>query len=289
MEQHQQQVNQSFARDQKARNFAGWFRGYIKYLRYQYLGPVYRRLITQPPEPVLVICNARTGSNFLLWLLASHPRILHIGEPFGAYKLEKQWVMSRIQEVGSVAYLQEAMQRKGNEQAVIFKMLYPHLEDEHAAKWNLDLPALCDHVVNNPDLKVIHLKRRGRLESLISLRLADVTKQYVLFNPHKRTDDLHIELTPEECEAHFARVAAWERHYDALFAEHPVFEVCYEDLYADTKNQGNRILDFLRVKRRRMEEQTVKQNVRSPREVVTNYNALKAYFTGTVWAGQFDD
>lgn len=292
MEQPQEfrkQVIRSYALDQMARNFPNWLRDTIKYLRNLWLGPIYRKLISEPPAPFLVICNARTGSNFLLWLLVSHPRILHIGEPFGAYQLEREWVISRIREIGTVGYLQERFARKGNEQAVAFKLLYPHLEAKHAEKWDIsDLPALHNYLVGTSAIKVIHLKRRSKLESLISLRLAEITKQFVLFNPNKRTDDLQIELTPEDCETEFAKVAEWERHYDALFAHHPMLEVCYEDLYADTKNQGKRILGFLGVKQSRLQEQTVKQNTRPPHEVVTNYAALKAHFAGTIWADQFD-
>src|SRR5207244_2299235 len=111
----------------------------------------------------LVICHSRTGSNFLLWLLASHPRILHIGEPFGAYQLEHDWVSTRIRDIGSVGYLQELLQRKGNEDAVGFKLLYQQLSPEFAEQWNLaDLAFLREFLVDLGDLKVIHLKRHGR-------------------------------------------------------------------------------------------------------------------------------
>ncbi len=288
-QEHQKKTISEYAADQMARNFFNWFRDTVKYLNNLWLGTLYRRLIKRAPTPFLVICHSRTGSNFLLWLLTSHPRILHIGEPFGSYQLEHPWVMSRIREIGTVGYLKERLQRKGNENAVAFKLLYEQLEPNFAEKWGLsDMQDLREFLCDSADLKVIHLKRRNRLQNLISHRIAQVTKTYILFNPNKRMNDIQIELTPQECEAEFAKVAALEQQYAEMFAHHPTLEVCYETLAADTRNEGRRILDFLGLKQRRLQEQTVKQNVRPVQEVVRNYEALKAHFAGTIWEGAFD-
>lgn len=288
-QEHKKKTISEYAADQKARNFSNWLRDTIKYLNNLWLGPLYRRVIKRAPMPFLVVCHSRTGSNFLLWLLTSHPRILHIGEPFGSYQLEYPWVMARIREIGTVGYLKECLQRKGNENAVAFKILYEQLEPGFAEKWNLaDMENLKKFVCDSADLKVIHLKRRNRLQNLISHRIAQVTKTYILFNPNKRINDIQIELTPEECEAEFVKVEALEQKYAVMFAHHPVLEMDYETLAADMKNQGKRILDFLGLKQHRLQEQTVKQNVRPVQEVVRNYEDLKAHFKGTIWESAFD-
>lgn len=293
MHEHQKQfpmkVILEYAADQILRDRLNWLRDTVKYLNNLWLGPIYRKLITHPPVPFLVICHSRTGSNFLLWLLTSHSHILHIGEPFGNYHIRQPWVISHIREIGSVAYLKEGLQRLGNEDAVIFKIVYEHLEPHYAEHWGItDMDDLQEFIVNSPGLKVIHLKRRNRLQNLISHRIANVTKEYILFNPNKRVNDIQIELTPEECETEFSRIAELEKHYDALFAHHPMLEVWYENLYADTQGEGKRILQFMGMKQRRLQEQTVKQNIRPVTEVVKNYQALKAYFAGTIWEGIFD-
>lgn len=288
-QEHQKKTIREYAADQMTRNFSNWLRDTIKYLNNLWLGPLYRRLIKRAPMPFLVICHSRTGSNFLLWLLTSHPRILHIGEPFGAYQLEYPWVMSRIREVGTVGYLKERLQRKGNENATAFKLLYEHLEPDFAEKWGLaDMQDLTEYIRDSTELKVIHLKRRNRLQNLISHRIAEITKTYILFNPDKRTSDIQIELTPQECETEFVRVSGLEQHYAGMFAHHPTLEVFYETLVADTQGEGRRILDFLGLKQHRLQEQTVKQNVRSVQDVVRNYEALKAHFRGTIWENEFD-
>jgi LPS sulfotransferase NodH len=288
-QEHQKKTISEYAADQMARNFFNWFRDTVKYLNNLWLGPLYRRLIKRAPMPFVVICHSRTGSNFLLWLLTSHPRILHIGEPFGSYQLEYPWVMARIREIGAVGYLKERLQRKGNENAVAFKLLYEQLEPDFSEKWNLaDMEDMKRFVCDSADLKVIHLKRRNRLQNLISHRIAQVTQTYILFNPNKRIHDIQIELTPEECEAEFVKVQALEKKYAVMFAHHSVLELDYETLVADTTREGKRILDFLGVKQHHLQEQTVKQNVRPVQEVVRNYEALKAHFTGTVWESAFD-
>jgi LPS sulfotransferase NodH len=287
-QQHRKKTIAEYAADQMKRNFFNWLRDTVKYLNNLWLGPLYRRLIKRAPMPLLVICHSRTGSNFLLWLLTSHPRILHIGEPFGSYQLEYPWVMTRIREIGAVDYLKERLQRKGNEHAVVFKILYEQLESGFAEKWDLaDMENLGRFVRDSADLKVVHLKRRNRLQNLISHRIAEVTKTYVLFNPDKRVNDIQIELTPRECEAEFVRVAALEQRYADMFAHHPMLEVVYEDLAANTQSEGGRILEFMGLKPRRLQEQTVKQNVRSVQDVVRNYDALKAHFRGTMWESEF--
>jgi LPS sulfotransferase NodH len=288
-QEHQKKTISEYAADQMARNFFNWLRDTVKYLNNLWLGPFYRRLFKRAPMPFLVICHSRTGSNFLLWLLTSHPRILHIGEPFGSYQLEYPWVMARIREIGTTGYLKERLQRRGNENAVGFKLLYEHLKPGFAEKWGLsDMESLREFLQGSADLKVIHLKRQNRLQNLISHRVAEVTKTYILFNPNKRVNDIQIELSPQECEAEFVRVAALEQHYAEMFAHHPILEINYETLVADTRNEGRRILDFLGLKQRRLQEQTVKQNVRPMQEVVRNYEALKAHFSGTIWESVFD-
>jgi LPS sulfotransferase NodH len=253
-------------------------------------GPVYRKVIKSQPAPLLVICHSRTGSNFLLWLLASHPRIMHIGEPFGTNELVHPWVVSRIHEVGSLEYLKERLQRKSNERVTAFKFQYVQFESEFAEKWNIpDLKDIRAYLSSAKDMKVIHLRRHNRLENLISHRLAAITKKYVLFNPKKREDHLQVELTPEECVAEFEKVTAFEQYYAELFSAHPLLNVYYEDLYKSTQTEGKRILDFLGINHAPLRERTVKQNIRPMREVLINYDALKLHFTGTVWESVFND
>lgn len=276
--------------DQMTRDFPAYLREVLKGMNNGALGPVYRRLIKTAPAPLLVICHARTGSNFLLWLLSSHPHIVHNGEPFGTNVLVHPWIISRIREVGPLKYLKEGFQRKSNEQVIAFKFLYLQFEPEYAERWSI--PALEEvrkYLSGALDMKVIHLKRRNRLENLISLRIAEVTKKYVLFNPKKRVGDIQIELTPEECSAEFEKISALEKHYAELFAGHPVLNIYYEDLYMDTQSEGKRILEFLEVKQKPLRERTVKQNIRPIREVLKNYDELKKHFTGTVWESMFND
>jgi LPS sulfotransferase NodH len=276
--------------DQMSRDFPSYLREVSKGMNHWVLGAVYRTLIVSAPSPLLVICHSRTGSNFLLWLLESHPRIAHIGEPFGTNELVHPWVVSRIHEIGGLGYLKERLQRKSNERVTVFKFQYVHFELEYAERWSLsDMDNIRTYLAGELNMKVVHLKRRNRLENLISHRLAEVTKKYILFDPKKRVDNLQVEITPDECVSEFEKVTAFEKYYSELFAKHSVLDIYYEDLYKNTQMEGKRVLDFLGIKRVPLRERTVKQNIRPIREVLKNYDALKEYFTGTIWENIFND
>jgi LPS sulfotransferase NodH len=279
-----------YAMDQVSRDFPSYLREVFKRTNDWALGSVYRKLFKSDPEPLLVICHSRTGSNFLLWLLESHPRIAHIGEPFGTNELVHPWVVSRIHEIGALGYLKERLQRKSNERVTVFKFQYVHFESEYEERWNISgMDNIRTYLTGELNIKVVHLKRRNRLENLISHRLAEVTKKYILFDPKKRVGDLQVEITPDECVSEFEKVAAFEKYYSELFANHSVLEIYYEDLYKSIQSEGRRILDFLGIKRASLRERTVKQNIRPMREVLKNYDELKEHFTGTVWENMFSD
>ena len=276
--------------DQIARDFPLFMKELIKRWRDWILGPVYRTWIVTPPSPLLVICHGRTGSNFLLWMLESHPHIAQISEPFGTNELVHPWVVSRIREFGPLEYLKHGLRRKSNERVKAFKFLYLQFETDFAKQWGIpDLEDIRKYLSNTLDMKVIHLKRRNKLESLISLRLAQITKKYILTNPQKRVNDIQIELTPDECFSEFEKVTAFEEYYSALFAGHPLLEVYYEDLCINPQAEGKRVLEFLELKEFPLQERTVKQNIRPMREVLKNYDELKEYFSGTVWENLFSE
>ena len=116
-----------------------------------------RLVITKPPARFLVICNARTGSNYLLTALGSHPLIRQFWEPFGPNSLNhKEGVKEKILELGLVPYLEYIMQRQGGEAIVGFKTLYGQLEDSYGEKHGvLDVADVREFLKRSDDLKII--------------------------------------------------------------------------------------------------------------------------------------
>jgi LPS sulfotransferase NodH len=261
-----------------------------KWGRQELLGPFYRWTRVHPPTQFFIICRARTGSNLLVWLLDSHSKIRPLTEPFGPYDLRKTWIQNQILDHGLIAYLEHQLQPKANEAAVGFKVLYDQLEASYGHQWGLqDLPEVLTFLRQRQDFKIIHLKRRNKLKSLVSSKIAEINQTYILFNRRKRDNNIQIELTPAECEAELNQTAACEQRYDHFFAHHDVLEVFYEELTTNTAAESKRILDFLGLEYRPLKAMTIKQNVRPLSQIIKNYEALKQHFADTPRANLFED
>jgi LPS sulfotransferase NodH len=274
--------------DLATRDFSNFVRILAKWGQQKVFKPFYRHVAQQPVTRFVVICRARTGSNFLMWLLDSHPQIWIVSEPFGPDELRKTWVSEQIHQNGLVAYIEEQLQPKPGDIGAGLKILYDQLEPAYAQTWNLpDLPQVTTYLQAGQAFKVMHLKRRNTLKALVSSKIVSINQTYILFNQKKRDDNIQIELTADECEAEFAQVAALEERYDRLFAGHELLELFYEDLTTNTEIESRRILDFLGFDYRRLKPMTVKQNVRPLNQVITNYDELKQYFANTPWSRFF--
>ena len=82
---------------------------------------------------------------------------------------------------------------------------------------------------------------------------------------------------------------AWERSGDEMFCNHPTISIDYEDLVNDCETTFRSITEFLGVQYIKPKTDLRKQNTRSMRETVTNYEELKSAFSDTEWQSFFDD
>ncbi len=262
-------------------------------------GSVRRRIIrwvaaalqTPEPLPFAVISRGRTGSNLLLSLLSSHPEIRIYGEIVGEFALRQPDVKQAIMDLGPVPYVARCFERAGLESAVGVKILYYQVEDAYARQWGVEgLPELMEFLKSRKTLRVIHLKRRNRLACLASIRVAALTKQYLVTNDKgSRTDNVSIRLAAEDCEKEFRRIGEWEAHYDEAFQDHEKLEVFYETLVSEWDAECNRVLDFLGVTRRTLTTSMRKQRNVPLSEVIDNYDELRRFFSGTAWACYFEE
>lgn len=275
-------------RDRFAQNPGRSRRMRDKHTRYWLLGPLYRRLYPSPPERFLVICRGRTGSHFLLTMLESHQRIRQVWEPFDVEgnPLRKR----QIEQMGPLDYLNEKLRRVADEKLVGFKILYHQYDEEFMQRMGLpSLEPVRSFVEHDLSLKVIHLKRRNMLRTLVSSRIADRTRSYIIFNDSRRDQTSSLELSPEQCEAEFVHIEETQQRLDETFRAHNRLELYYENLVDPTASESLQVQKFLGVRPGRLEASTVRQNVRPLSEVITNYGSLKQHFSGTRWAWMFDD
>jgi LPS sulfotransferase NodH len=260
----------------------------------------------------MVLGSARTGSNLLLSLLSTHPRIKTYGELFNLDKLPKTSLREALDN--PVMFLRRRVHQdhKLEIAAVGFKMFYEHLTPDYFIKpvdvsdaapqlqeqftqfssfvesnyaWEtLDerFRKTWEFLRNDQDLAVIHLQRRNMLHTLISLKSAFVTNRWWNLKDDPQTI-LPMHLDPEECCRYFEKLSNSAEEADAAFSAHPKINILYEDLIEKQQDTLHQIFALLKVPAEPVATRMKKQNFASPREIVSNYEQLKSYFQRTRW------
>lgn len=160
----------------------------------------------------IILTTARTGSNLLLDLLGSHPSITTLGELYNLNSLNRSDLIAILQD--PLQYLKNKMYSRlpHNNTTIGFKMFYYHatrqqlyansypdnnianmhtnerqkiLEFYNYIQHNYNLKAIerklaavWEHLKNDLRLRVIHLKRKNRLGTFLSLRRAYAIGQW---------------------------------------------------------------------------------------------------------------
>jgi LPS sulfotransferase NodH len=224
----------------------------------------------------IVLTRSRTGSNLLLSLLNSHPNIYAEEEIFS--KLGGR----NHKDVLEKAFAKQPyfVKAKG------FKIFYLHpFDDKSNDIWNA-LESL-------DELHVIHLKRRNILRTLISRKIAGIEDVWLVKSSDQNLsadkNKITVSFTVDELNKDFRQTRGWEQAGDNRFCNHPIIEVYYEDLVDHRESTYRRVTDFLGVRLIKPETDLRKQNLRSMREIVTNYDELKSAFLGTEWEPFFED
>ncbi len=264
----------------------------------------------------MILGYARTGSTLLMSLLSAHENIKMYGELFNLDKLPRPVLAEVLAD--PVGYYEKKMDCGHNEniRAVGFKMFYDHLTKEYFEKimnphkavdtlktrleefetflndhyqWSDLLPRFEEtwrHLVGDKALKVIHLTRSNKLETIVSLKTAFLTDEWMLWHSKQRAMTT-VDLSHEECTRYFTKLEAYEQAYGALFKGHTVLEVTYEALVERKEEALAEIFDFLELPRMPVSSIMKKQNIFSMEEKISNYHELKESFSSTVWQRYF--
>jgi LPS sulfotransferase NodH len=234
-----------------------------------------------------IVGVARTGSTLLLHLLNAQSRVIAFGELFrgdGAigwdtppFLTQQSERLRRMQEAQPIEFLETAVFRRWPREigAVGFKLFYYHARSgPQAAVW--------DHLRRQPDLALIHIKRRNILEQFLSLRLAHATNVWSTARQPGRTPD-PMRLSPEECLRHFEKVRAQEEACDRFFAERPILTLAYEDLVTDRASAMQSVAAHLGVPFEPVEARIVRQRTQPLSRAIENYDELREFFAGSAW------
>jgi LPS sulfotransferase NodH len=157
-----------------------------------------------------IVGNARTGSNYLLDGLKSSPSIRMYHEIFASHNRR---VGENFEKILSTVFQYE----NKSTQVVGFKVFYNHLTEE---EWNKLLAC--------KDLKIIHLTRRNRLRTVISLEIAFKTGQWTKSGNSggpKENVSLTLKLVKRLEQIEEGEIAARRR-----FSDRQMLEIVYEEL-----------------------------------------------------------
>lgn len=239
----------------------------------------------------IIICLPRTGSNLLRSLINSHPNAIPLGELFGfkeyiGWHLRKypqlKW-LNRKKNEKPLTFLNEEIlnKRRLSTKAVGFKLFYYHARDDEGSK-------IWDFIRDNDEIKIIHLRRNNYLRRIISFKKAEVSNKWARFKEDE-IEDNSAELKYEECLKDFAYTDAEEKKIEDFFSGKEVFNINYEYLVANKEKVADELLEFIGLPYHKLENRTLKQNMRPLSESITNYFELKEQFSNTRWSKFFEE
>lgn len=280
---------------------------------------------TTPYTRFIVLSKGRTGSTMLIEALNSHPHVRCFGSVFHrqhdfvdfsvpGYDNEDPAGL-RLRNEDPIALLhQRVFGTHGPDvRAVGFKYRYG------AAAW---FPGLQDQLIADRELRVVHLQRHNLLRSLVSARIAQDTGAWfdrakqrpgklrprtllrAARHPLRVAERLRrpaaqprpswkdrrepITISLEECAYALETFEQQAREHDALFHEHPMLAVWYEDLAERRDETLEQVQGFLGLEPRRLTVTLRKQNPEPLRELIANYDELAAALRPTRYAAFLD-
>lgn len=218
------------------------------------------------PDPLFIICTMRTGSNLLGDYLNSHPVVGCEFEILNQGQIPYLAIVSLAQDVRFyLDTLFKAMQAKIKCGNIHFR----HFDE---------LGITIDHLLHwFPQARFIILYRGSLLDQFISLKLAEATGRWIATSPGDETDqEISIDVSELLAFAH-----ATKNQYKQL-ADHPFLRerhltISYEELASDAcRTFETKIWPFLGIPPSPLRTVLRKQNIRSPRESVSNFHELKS-------------
>ena len=138
------------------------------------------------------------------------------------------------------------------------------------------LAGVWEFLQQDPGLHVIHLRRRHQLDAFVSLQLALREDNWI----DEAYSGRGVRLDQEHCQQWGERGRRLDARYSKMFASHPVWDVCYEDLCQDFAGTLAGVFGFLRVSPHAVEPGTPKQRTENLGTLVENHEELKRSFSG---------
>lgn len=268
-------------------------------------------------ERFLILGNARTGTTFLQTLLDSHSEVKSHGEILHLLakpkKLLHQFLENPIKSLENQVYVSHPPPIK----AVGFKTVYTQMGEESIFLSNMDTRNVCleiktkrerfseymqrnfdlveirqrfaelsSYLQAQEDIRIIHVKRKNKLDSYLSRRLAEQSGIWSSKSGSYHVDSIQLEF--EDCLKDFQKTEEFENKYDQLFEKHPVITVYYEDMVRNINETVSALQTFLGLTKERLSSPLTKQNRRGAASMISNYKELREQFECDKWKEFFN-
>ena len=232
----------------------------------------------------MILSEERTGSTFLQMLLNSHGQIICRGEILNpSDEVRRNSTPHYLPRLGvdddAVEYLESNVFGPVPEtvRAVGFRLMYSHAQD---GRWR----QARRHLMNDNEVRIIHLTREDLLARYLSHRLALENGRWILTEDASESPTDSIRLDLEDCVRSFTESEQNRAETDRLFSAHPKYDLTYETLTRDVDLEIQRVLEFLGVAPQQLSSPTRRQRSRSKAEVIENFEELKHFITRGEWS-----
>ena len=138
-----------------------------------------------------------------------------------------------------------------------------------------------------PNLKIIHLRRRNVIRTLVSRKIAEQTGSYKA-NATDSDGTNRVRFTYDELKLGIEDTLQMESVGIEKFHDKECMEITYEELVSSSEVK-NRIQDFLGVSMHSLTTSLKKQNRGALSDLILDYTELKERFVGSDWEYLFDE
>jgi LPS sulfotransferase NodH len=229
------------------------------------------------PTRFVIAGTPRSGTTWLVSALNAHPDVFCAGELLDDPHLADNPRFAADPWAGLPKVFESSL---GNKAAVGFKIFYFHCWDyhkEHAAIW--------DRLRDDTDLRVIHFTRTNLLRLVLSWEMARKTDRWALgAGDAPIVDAPRCMLPVPELLRKFSEVETGLERMRDVFQRHHQFSLTYETLFADTERAMGEVEAFIGVQRRFVRGAQRKQETRTLREAIANYDEVAAALSATRYA-----
>lgn len=226
-------------------------------------------------QKYVLLGRSRVGSTLLARYLNSHVNIIQygliflnenskIGKPFLGNERKALELKKRSHSDFIKKYIYRNYPTRL--QAVGFKLFYDHANNDSFGNiWST--------ILSDPNIKILHMKRRNLLRNILSAQIAKKTGEYIHFKGNSQSKAVTLE--PAYLEMQLLKLQAQHSKYDDLFSNHSCMDIYYEDLVNNASQTLLEIQQFLGVHfKMDLSASLEKQNIEPLRELIINYDEV---------------